>query len=188
MTNHLSSAVTARDMMVVAHTHGLGVAALGGDKLWVHAEKGTVISGRVLAREEREKLDKQTGEVRVSFDYMIQLLSVPEGQRVLIRGSSDPRKEDGRELLALESDGVTRAYALAQKEDIVYLTENYRTKCLSEHIGEIVLVKYITKKAISGGRKVWEIAVQFLPGSAGVDVTVPPSVTLAAIPAHTPRS
>jgi hypothetical protein len=163
IAEQMSNAQNAGDMIMVAGAHGLQVSSTGADKVWVFPEPGTTIAGRVLGVDEREEKNPNTGELYKKRDYMVQLQSVAPGDRVLTRGNKDPEASDGREVIRVTVDGETRKFALAELGDVVMLGETYRLRVLADHIGDTVFIKYLGKKSIGNGRKVWEIAVQFLP-------------------------
>lgn len=174
----MSAADDASDMISLAGAHGLEVTSTGGAKVWVNPEPGTTLAGRVIGFDDREISNRGTGEVKTRRDYMLQLQSIAPEDRVLVRGDHDPERDKGRKIVSVTNDGETRKFALAEVGDVVFLSESYRLRVLADHVGDTVFIKFMGKKAIGGGKKVWEVAVQFLPRSSPGAIAGPANVRL----------
>jgi len=174
IVNAIQGETDSKALVKLADAHGLEVVSLGDDKLWLRPVKGTMIGGKVLGVETREGVDERTGEVRTKKDFMVQIKAPT---KLFVRGSGDPVKEDGREIVEVERDGAVVKMALAQVDDVVYVSEVYDLKPLHDLIGEDVIFGYRGKAAIGKGRKVWRCVIFKAPEGADWEAVANTSIT-----------
>lgn len=138
------------------------VDVLGGDKIWVKPEIGTMLVGQLLHYDVRKREDDD-GETSAQKDFVIRISSTKHS-RVLSRGTNDPTGEDGHEVVPVtDADGTVKKYQLAQVGDIVCLSENANTGVLAERVGCLVMVFFRGKRSFKASdgtmRKVWDLQV-----------------------------
>lgn len=138
------------------------VDVLGGDKIWVKPEIGTMLVGHLLSYDVRKR-DDDDGSTSSQKDFVIRISSTKHS-RVLSRGTNDPTGEDGHEVVPVtDADGTVKKYQIAQVGDIVCLSENANTGILAERVGCLVMVFFRGKRSFKASngetRKVWDLQV-----------------------------
>lgn len=154
---------------------GARLIAHAGEKEWVKAYNGLIIPCKLHGIAKMDDKDQATGEVRYDpktgevkqrFDFVAEIVPVPNGMDIppiFVRGNKDPdpsRYGTENVLEIADGRGIKVKARIARPGDLVLIGVKHATMPAMDFVGEYVMFHFIEKVAIPGTPKtVWRVGI-----------------------------